>query len=123
MPVWGPGELSRLLAQVPADNPVRNPVGDMWFVPLMIIMLVGWFLLIRPERRRRLEFEQLIRQLKKNDRVVTSGGIIGTVVNAPEGSEDVTIRVDDSSNTRLRVLRTHILRVLADKEQPPQQTS
>jgi preprotein translocase subunit YajC len=85
------------------------------FDPLVLMVLIGtmfYFLLIRPERRKRKEADQMLEGLKKNDKVVTIGGIYGVVVNVAKGSEDVTIRVDDGNNTRLRILRSAISRVV-----------
>ena len=83
-----------------------------WF-PFIVIGVLFYFLLIRPERRKRTEVSQMLDNLKKNDHVVTIGGIYGVVINAQKGSEDVTIRVDDGNNTKLRVLRTAISRVVS----------
>lgn len=83
--------------------------------PLILMLVIGtmfYFLLIRPERRKRREADRMLDSLKKNDKVVTIGGIHGVVVNVAKGSEDVTIRVDDSNNTRLRILRSAISRVI-----------
>ena len=82
------------------------------FLPFIVIGLLFYFILLRPDRRKRQELETMLSQLKKNDRVVTVGGIFGTVVQAPQGAEDVTLKVDESSNTRIRVLRSSISRVL-----------
>jgi preprotein translocase subunit YajC len=95
-----------------------NPI-----LPFALIGIVFYLMLMRPEQRKRKQQQDLLSNLKKNDRVVTIGGIAGTVVNAPQGSTFVTIRVDDSNNTRLRILRTAISRVGepegADEESPP----
>ena len=84
--------------------------------PFLAIGLLFYFLMIRPEKRKRAEIERMQENLKKNDRVVTVGGILGVVVNAPSGSNEVTLRVDDNTNTRIRVLRSSISRVLADEK-------
>jgi preprotein translocase subunit YajC len=55
--------------------------------------------------------------LKKNDRIVTVGGIIGTVINAPKDSDEISIRIDESSNTRMRILRSAVNRVLGESEE------
>jgi len=81
-------------------------------LPLVIIAVLFYFMLIRPERRKRQEMDRLVANLKKNDRVVTSGGILGTVVNVSPESEELTLKVDESTNTKLRVLRHAIVRVL-----------
>ncbi len=80
-------------------------------LPFALIGIVFYLMLMRPEQRKRKAQEALLSQLKKNDRVITIGGIAGTVVNAAPGSTFVTLRVDDSNNTRLRVLRSAISRV------------
>jgi preprotein translocase subunit YajC len=74
-------------------------------------------MLIRPERTRRVELQKMLGSLKKNDRVVTIGGIYGTVVNVQKGSEDITIKADENTNTKLRVLRSSVSRVLASDSQ------
>ena len=87
---------------------LSNPV-----FPIMMIMIIGYFLLFNPERKRRAETQRMLDELKKNDRIVTIGGICGTVVNVPADSKEVTIRVDD--NTRIRVLRTAIANVVVEE--------
>ena len=80
-------------------------------LPMLMIGIVFYLMLMRPEQRKRKEMEKLLENIKKNDHVITVGGICGTVVNAAPKSTYVTIRVDDSTNTKLRVLRSAISRV------------
>jgi preprotein translocase subunit YajC len=84
----------------------------MWaqFLPLIVIIALFYLLFIVPQRRERRARDELIRQLKKNDRVVTNAGIIATVANIKD--EEVTLRIDDTSNARLTVLRSSIARIL-----------
>jgi preprotein translocase subunit YajC len=82
-------------------------------LPFLAIGVLAYFLFIRPESRRRAEFQRLLGNLKKNDRVITAGGIYGTIVNINKDSEDVTLKIDDSNNVRIRVLRSAISRVVA----------
>jgi preprotein translocase subunit YajC len=86
------------------------------FLPLVIIFVLFYFMMIRPERRRRAEMSRMMDNLKKNDRVVTAGGILGTVVNVQKGSDEITIKIDESTNTKLRMLRSSIARVISDDE-------
>ena len=82
--------------------------------PLPMLVVVGvlmYLMILRPDSKKRKEAEAMLSNLKKNDPVVTIGGICGTVVNVNPGSAVVTIRVDDGTNTRLRVLRSAIARV------------
>ena len=85
-------------------------------VPVAVIGVLFYFMLIRPERRKRSDLNAMVENLKKNDRVVTIGGIYGTVVNAQKGSEDVSIKVDETTNTKLRILRSSVSRVITDKD-------
>jgi preprotein translocase subunit YajC len=86
-------------------------------LPMIIIGVLFYFMLIRPERSRRSQMEKMIENLKKNDRVVTIGGIYGTVVNVQKGLDDITIKVDESTNTKLRILRSSVARVLTTENQ------
>jgi preprotein translocase subunit YajC len=98
------------------EAPKKAPQADGWtmFVPLVAVAVLFYFMLIRPQKREQNNRQSMLRALKKNDRVVTIGGIIGTVVNISDGDE-ITLRVDD--NTRLRFMRSAIQRVLtADNE-------
>ena len=86
--------------------------------PFIMIAVIFYVLMIRPERRKKAELLEMLQNLKKNDRVVTIGGIIGTVVTTSKDSEEVTIRVDESSNTKLRMQRSAIARVLSESGKP-----
>ncbi|MBU0744579.1 MAG: preprotein translocase subunit YajC [Gammaproteobacteria bacterium] len=60
----------------------------------LIIFLVFYFLLIKPQQKKQKEHQKIISQLKKNDEVITSGGIHGTVINVKDNT--VVLRVDDN---------------------------
>jgi preprotein translocase subunit YajC len=78
------------------------------FFPLIVVGVLFYFILILPQRREKQKQDQLLKALKKNDRVVTIGGIVGTIVNIEPDSRLVTVRVDDERNTRLVFLRSAI---------------
>jgi preprotein translocase subunit YajC len=86
--------------------------GILWLLPL--IMLLFWFLVLRPMRRQEQERQALANSVKKNDKVLTSGGIYGTVVNLSETEDEVTVKVDD--NVRLRMVKSSIIRNLTNEE-------
>ena len=81
---------------------------------LLIIAVLFYFLMIRPERRKQATHRSLLEALKKNDRVVTVGGIYGVVTNVQRETDEVTIKVDESTNTKLRVTFGSIARVITD---------
>jgi preprotein translocase subunit YajC len=82
---------------------------------LLIIAALFYFLMIRPERRKQAAHRELLGALKKNDRVVTIGGIYGVVTNVQRDADEVTIKVDEGTNTKLRVTFGSIARVIADE--------
>lgn len=80
-------------------------------LPLVLLMVVMYFLTIRPQKKRELERKAMLANLKKNDRVLTSGGIIGTVMEVR--NQDVILKVDDKTNTRIRFVRAAIIDLLS----------
>ena len=105
----------RLLLLAQDAEPGSWLLGGPW-IPFALIGVMFYFLLIRPEKRKREQLSGMRDNLKKNDRVLTIGGIHGVVVNAPQDAEDVTIRVDEGSNTRLRIRRSAIERVIVGQD-------
>jgi len=80
------------------------------FLPLVLIFVVFYFLLIRPQQRKAKDHKTMLEALRRGDRVVTGGGIIGTVARV-ENPEEVTVDIADG--VRVRVLRSTISSVLA----------
>jgi preprotein translocase subunit YajC len=100
MAVWLP-----LLAQEQQSAPSWAT-----FLPF-IIMGVMLLMFFRASSKQRKELQNALSALKKNDKVVTSGGLLGVVVAIKENEDEVTLKVDDTSNTRLRVLKSSIVRI------------
>jgi len=73
-------------------NPQVNPIMNL--LPIILIFIVFYFLLIRPQKKAQDEHKKMIAGLKKNDEVITSGGIHGTIANVKDSS--VTLKVDDN---------------------------
>jgi preprotein translocase subunit YajC len=80
------------------------------FLPLILIFVVFYFLLIRPQQRKAKDQKAMLDALRRGDRVVTGGGIIGTVARVDNPEEVI---VDIADNVRVRVLRSTITSVLA----------
>jgi preprotein translocase subunit YajC len=101
-----------LLAQgqaVPAADP-NAPIR--WMGSLAVIMVLFYFMLIRPQKRKEQELRAMISNVKENDRVVTIGGIHGVVTNVQRDAERLTIRVDETTGARLKINMSAIARVL-----------
>jgi preprotein translocase subunit YajC len=106
-----------LIAQAPAQGP-EDPYAFIRFTgPMVVIMVLFYFMLIRPQKRKEQEMRQMVMNRKENDRVVTIGGIYGVVTNVQRDVERVTIRVDDSTGTKLRMNMSAIARVLTGEDQ------
>jgi preprotein translocase subunit YajC len=80
------------------------------FLPLVLIFVVFYFLLIRPQQRKARDQRATLAALRRGDRVVTGGGIIGSVVRVDSPDEVV---VDIADGVRVRVIRSTITSVLA----------
>ncbi|HMO13318.1 MAG TPA: preprotein translocase subunit YajC [Pirellulaceae bacterium] len=103
-----------------SETPSNNDGGIfgnmMLFLPAILgIFLVYMLLAGRPQQKQQAKTQEFIDSIKRNDRVLTAGGILGTVVSKED--EYITIRVDDSTKTKLQVLNTSIVRVVKDKEE------
>ena len=94
----------------------QAPMGG-WVSMLTIWVPIGflfYFLLIRPQRREQAKRQAMLSAVKKNDRVITTGGIYGVVTNVHREADEVTIKVDETTNTKLRLTLGSISRVLGD---------
>ena len=80
------------------------------FVPLLLIFGVFYFLLIRPQQTRQKQTRAMLAALRRGDRVVTAGGILGTVQRVKEGSDEIEVEI--AQNVRVTVLRDTISTVL-----------
>jgi len=80
------------------------------FLPLILIFVVFYFLLIRPQQRKAKDHKTMLDALRRGDRIVTGGGIIGTVARV-DSPEEVTVDIADG--VRVRVLRSTISSVVA----------
>ncbi|MEI6255136.1 MAG: preprotein translocase subunit YajC [Planctomycetota bacterium] len=85
------------------------------YLPMAMIVLVAWMMLYRPERQRMRQHQELLTSLKKNDRVLTSSGIYGTVANVDHDADRVLLRVDEAGNVKIAVTLSSIAKVLTDK--------
>jgi preprotein translocase subunit YajC len=79
------------------------------FAPILAIMVVFYFLLLRPQQKKAKDHKNMLEALRKGDRVVTGGGILGTVVKVT-GDE---MLVEISEGVRVRVIRSTVTQVLA----------
>lgn len=94
-----------------------DPFGSLWTImPMMLgIMLIFMLISGRPQQKEQQRVQKLLSNLKKNDRVVTAGGIIGWIQNMSPESKYVTLRIDEEKNIKMQVLRQSIVRVFEEE--------
>jgi preprotein translocase subunit YajC len=80
------------------------------FAPLILVFVVFYVLLIRPQQKKVKEHQQMLGQLKKNDEVMTSGGIYGKVVAIND--RDNTVMVEVAPNVRIRIHRPQVSEIV-----------
>lgn len=83
------------------------------FLPLVLIFVVFWFLLIRPQQKKMKQHREMIAAVRRGDRVLTGGEIIGTVIKVLNDSE---LQVEIAEGVRVKVARSTISEVLAKTE-------
>jgi preprotein translocase subunit YajC len=81
-------------------------------VPMLLMIVPLYFLLIRPEQKRRKEHEALLKSIAKGDRVVTAGGIRGSVVGVTD--DVLTLEIGKGGSVKIEVERSRIERKLVD---------
>jgi preprotein translocase subunit YajC len=85
-------------------------------MPLLLALFVLWFLMFRSKSGEQKKRQRMLNELKKGARVQTIGGVLGTVVDVRES--EVLLKVDESTNTKMRFARSAIHRVLEDDAKP-----
>lgn len=83
-------------------------------LPLVLVLVIFYFFLVRPQQKRMADYQKLVAGLRRGDRVVTTGGIIGTIHRIDEKVSDVTVEI--AEGVRVRIQRNAIAEVLAKGE-------
>lgn len=101
-------------ADAPAAAPNSLFVSLVNFGPLVGVMILFYFMLIRPQQRAMRARQEMIAALKPNDRVLTEGGIVATVVSFKKDKDLVVLRVDDLGKMNITVTKSSIVRLIPD---------
>lgn len=108
-----------LVAQAEPAGPQQPPEFVRTLVntlPIALVLLAAYMLLFRPEKEKQRRQQELLAGLKKNDRVVTTSGIYGSVASVDRDADRVTLKIDDAANVKLTVTLGSIARVMGDAE-------
>jgi preprotein translocase subunit YajC len=92
-----------------------QPSGIALFLPLILIMVIFYFLMILPAQRRQKKVTEMLKALKTGDKVITNGGIYGTIV----GLEDEAVQLRVAEQVKMKVARTAIAGLQAE---PPKES-
>ena len=83
------------------------------FIPIILIFVIMYFLLIRPQQKKIKEHKNMVDSLRRGDQVLTQGGIIGKITKVKEGEE---IEVELAKDVKVSVIRSTIVNVLSKTE-------
>lgn len=100
--------MNYLLMAPPANGAESNPL--MSFLPMILIIVVFYFFMIRPQMKRQKELATFRNSIAKGDKVVTTGGIYGKIVDIKDNT--VLLQVDD--NVKIRVDKSAIVKDMSD---------
>ncbi len=90
-----------------------NGQGIAQFIPLILIFVIFYFFLIRPQQKRAKDHKAMVASLKRGDEIITSGGIIGTIDRV---MEDDRIEVIIGENVKVQIIRSTITSLLKKEE-------
>ena len=108
--------LAVLFAQEPSGAPQGGGNILTSMLPMIVVFAAFWyFILYLPMKRERTRQAALLAAIKKNDRVLTNSGIYGVVTNVNKESNEVTLRIDETTNAKLRMTLNSIAQVLGDE--------
>ncbi len=93
-----------------SDPAAKSPSPVMSFVPMIVVIGILYFLIIRPQQKQAKEHKRLVDSLKSGDRVLTQGGIYGNVVSIKGG----VVQVKIAENIRVEVARSAITQVVQE---------
>jgi preprotein translocase subunit YajC len=96
--------LTLFLAQTAGQQ--QGPPGWTGMVPMVLMFVIFYFLLIRPQQKKAKEHAELLKTLKRGDKVVTNGGIVGVIITVKD--KYVTVRSEDS---KFEILRTAVTEI------------
>jgi preprotein translocase subunit YajC len=105
--------ISAAYAQTATDATTAGGFGLVQLLPLVLIFVVFYFLLIRPQQKKMKQHRDMVSALRRGDRVVTSGGIIGLVTKVLGDNE---LQIEIADGVRVRTLRSSVTEVVSKTE-------
>tara|TARA_A100001015_G_C14749232_1_gene616828 strand:- start:468 stop:770 length:303 start_codon:yes stop_codon:yes gene_type:complete len=94
-----------------AQSSAQQPSLFASFIPLILIFIIFYFLLIRPQQKKAKQHQILLESIKRGDQILTSGGIVGKVIKADK--DELTVEISDKVN--VKIFRSTVSDVLNKK--------
>jgi preprotein translocase subunit YajC len=100
----------------PGQMPPAGKQASPWsgYALLIVMFVLLYFMMFRGPRKKQQQQKQMIQSLKKNDRVQTIGGILGTVLDVKD--DEITLKIDETNNTKIKIVAGAVSRVLSDEQ-------
>lgn len=112
------------MSSASSNDAASNAMGGLsiftMLIPLAVMVLIFWLFIIRPEKKRTREMQNMLNNLQVADEVVTTGGIIGLVVSV---SKDTVLIETGSDRTKIRVMKSAIAKNNTVHEAPPEESA
>jgi len=86
----------------------------MSMLPIVLIFGVFWFFLIRPQQKRAKEHREALNNIRRSDRIITNGGLVGTVTRVNDGDDLLTVEI--AENVKVQIVKTMVAEVRAKGE-------
>jgi len=109
-----PPILMSMVQAAPAGQPSGTAAALIQFAPLLLIFVIFWFLVMRPQQQRVKQHQATINAVKKGDEVITGGGIRGRVTKVSDEEAEVEI----AQGVKIRVIKSTISQVLTPNTKP-----
>ena len=91
-----------LFAEVAPQQPKGGDGGFLLLMTLPVFLIIIWLFLMNPQKKQEERLRKMLDSLERNDKVMTVGGIIGTVHTIDKEQNEIVLKVDDANNTRIR---------------------
>lgn len=101
-----------LMAGSPGGGGQPNSIG--FFLPIIMIFLIMYLLIFRPQMKKQKQQKQMLDAIKKGDKIITVGGILGTVAGVKEKEGTLIVKISDT--TKIELVRTSVAKIVGQEE-------
>jgi len=96
------------LLQAGTEAAAKSPNMLQQFLPFILMFAILYFLIIRPQKKKQKDHQAMLDNVNINDVIVTTGGIIGKIVNIKKEKNIIVLRVDETNKTKIEIQRNAV---------------